>query len=311
MSENEKYFESEILEITPTKLQIQPIHDLVYAQKPTFDYQNVPLQMDIWRPKEKYGLPAVMFVTGGGFIASNRARMPQLRMRLAEAGYFVGSISYRVAPEAKFPAPLEDVKSAIRYVKAHADEMHVDAERVAVIGDSAGGYLAAFAGITSGSDEFDAGENLHVSSSVRAAVSLYGCSDLSVLADGFHDEEKRRMAKSPANVMSLMVNGSPGFGGCDGGFEGNKEAAQKANPLNYITEKSAPMLLMHGSEDSVVPPEQTDILFQALRKRGIFAKRYVVPNAEHAGEYWLQDGVLDVIQNFLDGYMKQKLREAL
>lgn len=298
-----KYHESEILDISLRKQQVQPIPDVVYAQKPTLDFKNALLQMNIWRPRDFVDLPAVIFITGGGFIAANRARLPQLRMRLAENGYFVGSISYRVAPEVMFPAPLEDVKSAIRYIKAHAAELNVDPERVAVVGDSAGGYLSAFAGITSGSIEFDEGENLHVSSSVKAAVTLYGLSDSSKVAEDYSNEMKR-WANSAAGISSLLVNGVPVFGGRDGGIEANTKYMEKSNPINYINEKSVPMLLFHGGKDALISPSQTDILYQALRNRGIEAKRYVVPQAEHAGPYWIQDEVLDIVQAFLDKHMK-------
>nr|WP_288571175.1 alpha/beta hydrolase [uncultured Mitsuokella sp.] len=89
-------------------------------QVPSRGYANVPMQMDILQPKTKEKKPAILFVTGGGFINANKDNGIQLRMHLTENGYVVGSINYRVAPTAKFPEPLEDVKAAIRYLKANA-----------------------------------------------------------------------------------------------------------------------------------------------------------------------------------------------
>lgn len=301
-------YESEILQVNPRRLQIQSVPGIVYAQESTLDYANVPLCMDVLRPKERRNLPAVIFVTGGGFIASDRARCLQLRLRLAEAGYFVGSIQYRVTPEVLFPAPLEDVKSAIRYVRAHAEQLHADPDRIGVMGDSAGGYLAAFAGITNYPTAFDKGEHLDMPSSVKAAVDLYGVSDLLHVGAGYSEEVKEYYS-SPAGIPSLFVNGVPGFGGRGGGVEANRSFMEEANPIRYITEESAPMLLLHGSEDQVVSPEQTDLLYQVLRKKGVEAKRYLVPGAGHAGEYWVQDEVIQRIISFFDRHLGKRQEE--
>ena len=120
---------SKVLDVTADKTEIGLISNVVYGQGPSRGYANVPLQMDILQPKTQVKKPAILFVTGGGFINANKDNGIQLRMHLAEHGYVVGSINYRVAPTAKFPEPLEDVKAAIRYLKANAgryDERHED-----------------------------------------------------------------------------------------------------------------------------------------------------------------------------------------
>ena len=137
--------ESKVLNVTPTKTEVSYIPDIVYSQVPSRGFQNISLQMDILQPKTEAKKPAILFVTGGGFINANRANGLQLREKLADAGYVVASINYRVAPTATFPQPLEDVKSAIRYLKANADKFGIDARRVGIVGGSAGGYLSAMA----------------------------------------------------------------------------------------------------------------------------------------------------------------------
>ena len=97
---------------------INQISDVVYEQVPMRGYPNVAMKMDILQPKSAAKLPAIVYVTGGGFINANKDNGIQLRMHLAEAGYVVASIQYRVAPTARFPEPLEDVKASIRYLKA-------------------------------------------------------------------------------------------------------------------------------------------------------------------------------------------------
>lgn len=263
-------YESKILNVTLRRAKIHFVPDVVYAQVPTFEKPNQLLQMDLLIPLVAQKLPAVIFVTGGGLISANRARMPQLRMHLAEKNFVVASINYRTAPNSKFPQPIEDVKSAIRFLKANAQKFNVDAEKVFLIGDSAGGYLTAFAAVTNGDKIFNVGENLDCSSKIVASVDLYGIADLRAIAKLF-----------PIETF------------CDD--------AEQANPINYITKNSAPMLLMHGTADNIVPPAQTELLFQALRSHGVEAQRYLVPNANHADDYWLQAEVFELITEFLIG----------
>ncbi|MBR1645381.1 MAG: alpha/beta hydrolase fold domain-containing protein [Selenomonadaceae bacterium] len=291
-------FESKILYVPLTRAKIHFVPDVVYAQVPTFDNPHQLLQMDLLIPQIKRKLPAVIFVTGGTFISANKARMPQLRMYLAEKNFVVASINYRTVPGARFPQPLEDVKSAIRFLKANAQKFSVDPEKICVVGDGVGGYLAAFAAVTNNAEMFNVGENLDVSSEIVAAVDLYGPSDLRQIAETF-PVELQNLYNSAASVTSLFVNGIPAFGGVDGGILAHPVSAERANPINYITKNSAPMLLMHGTNDSVVSPAQTELLFKALLSQDVEAERYLITNAGHADEHWQQENVLGVITEFL------------
>lgn len=294
---------SKVLDVKADKPEIGLISNVVYEQVPSRGYANVLMQMDILQPKTKEKKPAILFVTGGGFINANKDNGIQLRMHLAENGYVVGSISYRVAPTAKFPEPLEDVKAAIRYLKANADRFGIDPSRVGIVGGSAGGYLTAMAGTTSSTKMFDRGENLQVTSDVKAAVDLYGLSDLTQIGSDFSADVQARH-RSAGATEALWVNGSPVFGGRDGGILADKQAVEAANPIHYISKTSAPMLLMHGTSDTVVSPSQTDLLYQALQKSGIPSERYLVTGAAHGGKYWVQEPVLKIITDFFDRYLK-------
>lgn len=294
------YFESKVLNVELKRAKIHCVPDVVYAQVPTFEKPVQLLQMDLLIPSVNEKLPAVIFVTGGGFISANRARMPQLRMFLAENNFVVASINYRTAPNSNFPAPIEDLKTAIRFLKANAAKFNVDAEKIFVIGDSAGGYITAFAAITNGEKIFNVGENLNFSSKILAAVDLYEISDPARIAENFPPEVQAAY-NSPGAMASLFINGIAGFTGAGGVLK--NPAAEKANPINYITKNSAPMLLMHGTADNIVSPAQTDLLFQALRNAGVDAERYVVPNANHSDDYWAQEEIFAVILDFLKKYI--------
>lgn len=296
-------YPSKTLEVAPVKTEVKQVSGVVYEQVPSRGYPNVPMQLDLLQPQKKTRMPAIVYVTGGGFINANKDNGVQLRNYLAEKGYVVASITYRVAPTAKFPQPLEDVKASIRYLRAHADQWNIDKDRIGIIGGSAGGYLSAFAGTTSGTKTFDKGENLQESSKVSCAVDLYGLSDLSQVGMDY-SPEVQQLHKSAGATEALWVNGSPVFGGKDGGVLADPKATEAANPIAYIRKNSAPMLLMHGTADKVVSPGQTDLLYQALKAKGVPAERYEIPGAAHGGVYWVQDKVLQVIGDFFDRYLK-------
>lgn len=295
------YFESKILNVQLKRTKVHYIPDVFFADVPTFETSNEQLKMDILIPQSNKPLPAVIFVTGGGFVSANRARCPQLRMRLAESGYFVASINYRTVPNSLFPHPIEDVKSAIRFLKANAQKFNVNPEKISLIGDSAGGYLVSFAAVTHEEKIFNVGDNLNQSSKIVAAVNLYGVSDLTKIAADY-SEGRQNLHKLPSAMESLFLYGVPQFSGRIGTVFSDEKFAAAANPLNYVTENSAPMLLMHGTADGVVSPSQTDILFQVLKSKNVEAERYVIPNANHSDDFWIQDEVFDVIVNFLNNY---------
>ena len=294
---------SQPLEVHPTKKMVQLVSDVVYAQVPDRGYVSKAMTMDVLVPCGEGLYPAIVYINGGGFINANKGGYIQQRLELAEHGYVVASITYRVAPASTFPAPLEDVKSAIRYLRAHADQFHIDSQHIGVMGGSAGGYLAAFAGTTSGMGQFDSGDNLEQTSDVQAAVDLYGVSDLTAIGADY-GPDVQKLHRSPAATEALWINGSPVFGGKDGGIDANPKGAAAANPMSYISDKTPPFLLMHGDADTVVSPSQTEILRAALAKQNIEAQRYVVKGAGHGGPLWIQPEIMKLIIDFFDAHLK-------
>ena len=293
---------SETLDIEITQPYVEMKSDIVYSQ--TFGMNDTALKMDVIKPNSEEKLPAVVFVTGGGFLGSPKSNYIQQRVKIAEAGYVVASVEYRALPFASMPEPVEDVKSAIRFLRAKSDILGIDKDNIAVMGESAGGYLSAFAGITNDDDEFNKGDNLEESSKVKAVIDLYGLSDLTKIGDDFSDEVKKTH-KSEASTEAMIVNGLPMFGR-GGTITSNPEAAEKANPITYIKKDKdiPPFLIMHGDADNQVSPSQTDILHKALVENGVDSTRYVVKKAQHGGEYWTQPEVLKIIIEFLDKNLK-------
>ncbi len=292
------------LQVTPSKPMVQLVSNVVYAQVPDRGYPNKALTMDITMPLDKKTHPAIIYINGGGFINANKDGYIQQRTELAEHGYVVASITYRVAPTTTFPGPLEDVKSSIRYLRAHAATFHIDPKRIGVLGGSAGGYLAAMAGTTNGTTQFDKGDFLNESSDVQAVVDLYGVSDLTKIGADYAPEIQAKH-RSEGATETLWVNGSPVFGGKSGGLAANPEGVKAANPMTYISDKTAPFLLMHGDADTLVSPSQSELLRQALADHHIEAVRYLVQGAAHGGPYWVQPEVMQIIIQFFDKHLKK------
>lgn len=302
-----KKFESKYLDVELTTNQINLYENIPFAQGYWRGSQLYALHLDVLVPDGKEPMPLIVFITGGGFIMAPKNNWIQQRMRLAQAGYVVASIEYRYAPLSKFPLPLEDCKTAIRWLRAHADMYKIDVNRVGVLGNSAGGYLSAFVGLTNGMKEFDKGDFLDYSSEVLCAADIFGISDITNIGMDY-DEENQKGHASAGATEALWALGTPTFGGKDGGVLAHPEEAAYASPITYVEKNSGklvPMLLMHGTADTLVSPSQTDLLFQALKAKGVETERYVINNAAHGGPYWVQEPVMKIMVDFFDKYLKK------
>lgn len=291
------------LEVKLTRPFVQQISNVIFAQVEDRGYMLKPLAMDIIVPRDKTKHPAILYINGGGFINANKDGYLQQRLDLAERGYVVASMTYRVAPTSTFPAALEDVKAALRFLRHNAEKLGIDKSRIGVIGGSAGGYLAAMAGCTSGVEGFDKGDFLDESSDVQAVVDLYGISDITAIGADY-SRENQALHRSAGATEALWVNGSPVFGGKDGGILADPEKARLATPQTYISAKTPPFLLMHGDADFIVSPSQTEILRKALAAHNIEAERYLVKGAGHGGREWVQEEIVGLIIDFFDRHLK-------
>ena len=150
--------------------------------EPNLEYSNPDdqhLQLDLARPKRGNGpFPAIACLHGGGFLAGTRQGYDGLCLRLAQQGYVAVTVSYRLAPNYQFPAAIHDVKAAIRWLRANAQQYKIDPDRIGVTGGSAGGHLAQFLGVTGGVRQFEGtGGHAEQSSRVACVVNYYGPSD--------------------------------------------------------------------------------------------------------------------------------------
>jgi acetyl esterase/lipase len=209
------------------------------------------LQLDLYSPKKRtHPLPAILFLHGGGWTSGYRQIYHYYCTRFAEHGYVVATASYRLAGEAPFPAAVQDVKCAVRWLRANAQKLGIDTNKIAAAGGSAGGHLAMMIGYSSDVPELEGkGGNADTSSRVQAVVDLYGPTDLT---DDF--------AKSRGEVKRLMGGKT---------FDETPDAYRLASPITYVTKDDPPTLILHGSIDSTVPIHQAELLVEKLKNAGV------------------------------------------
>lgn len=299
---NESGVKKETMKVEVTDGQIGVITGLIYSQ--IVSGQNSrQLKMTLLVPQNKKSKPAIIFFPGGGFTSANHERYIEMRMALAKAGFVVASVEYRVVPD-KFPALVVDAKSAVRYLRAHAEELGIDPDRIGVLGDSAGGYLAQMAATTNGEKEFDKGDFLGESSDVQAAVTIYGISNLLNIGEGY-PKEIQEVHASPAVTEALLVHG-PAFAHFAGkSILDDPEKAMAASPLGHIKTNMPPFLIMHGSEDKLVSPVQSEQLYNALSEKGNKVDYVIVEGAGHGDLYWYQKPVIDKVVNWFEENLKK------
>jgi acetyl esterase/lipase len=232
------------------------------------EYSNVGARvaMDILRPKDSSNelRPAVLLVHGGGFRAGSRASYLPVAIRLAQRGYVAATASYRLAPRHQFPAAVEDVKAAVRFLRANAKRYGIDPDRIGAMGGSAGGHLVLMLGLTAGVPEFEGtGPNREFSSRVSCVVNYYGPTDFTQSYDKSVDA---------ADVLPLFLGGD---------LRHNRREHQRASPLNWVTPNAAPVLSLHGTDDTYVAYEHSVWLTERLIAAGVPAELESIPGAGH------------------------------
>ncbi len=226
------------------------------------------LRLHIARPKRSRGpRPAVAYVFGGGWESNGPDQGLLPICGLAMRGYVGVSIDYRLSHEALFPAQLEDCKCCIRYLRANAVNYGIDTARFGVLGLSSGGHLAALLGTTAGRPELEgSGGWLAQSSAVQAVATWAPPVDLALLA-------RDHGSAASATSTSARLIGGP--------VAEKHDQVAKANPLTYLSATAPPFFLAHGARDHTVPPNQSRLLYDALRAAGVPVEMLVLPKKGH------------------------------
>lgn len=275
--------------------RIDAISGIVYRQIKQLRRVDT-LLMSVLIPRTARRKPAIVYFPGGGFISADHEKFIELRMQLARAGFVVAACQYRTIP-AQYPALIDDAKQAVRYLRAHADEFMIDPDRIGVVGDSAGGYVAQMLGTTGHEPGWDRGEYAEFSSSVQAAVSLYGISDLGSIGEGLNQD---RIHASAAVTEALLLNGPAFKASAGASVLDDLPRALRASSLGHAAAGHIPpFLILHGSADRVVSPMQSIRLFGRLRELGADADLVCVPGAGHGDLVWFQPEVTEAVCQWL------------
>ena len=293
---------NKVIEVESSVPEIGLHQNVMFAQY--FTWPESRLQMDIYLPPTQEKAPAVIFAPGGWWLTAPKAAGIQICYQLAQAGFVAASIEYRLIGTVNYVESIGDVKAAIRYLRANADKFNIDKDKIAVLGMSAGGYLASMVGVTSGEKKFEFGDNLDQSSEVQAAVDIFGPTDLTRIADDYN-ADKQKLYYSPASPPSLLVNGVPCYKGNRGGsILDTPETARESNPINHIGKNTPPFLIMHGNADTTISPSQSKIFYDALIKNGVDADYYVLNGGEHNAVHFYQPKTFNIIVDFLNRVLR-------
>ncbi|MTV40468.1 alpha/beta hydrolase [Duganella radicis] len=250
---------------------VRKVADQVYAQRGARC-----LRLDAYLPAGER-LPAVVFVHGGGWKSGYRSEFVPMALRMAQQGFAAVTVSYRLSGEARYPAAVQDVQAAVRWVREHADELHIDPQRVALAGGSAGGQIAALAGVT--------GEG------VKAIVNIDGLSDFtSELALQYEDDPKKKPSSAGA-----------WFGGR---YAEQAALWREASPIRYVR-PGMPAVLFIGSGQPRFSAGREDMMAR-MAQAGVASEKLILPDTPHS--FWLFDPWLQPTVDASVAFLRRYLR---
>ena len=219
------------------------------------------LSFDFFRPDGDGPFPLVVFIHGGGWISGDRTMFRDEAIWLAPQGFACACIDYRLAPLYPFPVPVADCQNFVTFIRGKSEELKIDPNRITAMGNSAGGHLALMLGLCPNRfDSFD-GPFERVSS----VVDICGIADMS-------DPSQVHFPIATTFLEQFM----------DGGFVGREDIWKSASPLSYLDQAQGRFLVIHGSNDDVVPTSQSERLAEELVSRDVQCRLVVLPGEAHS-----------------------------
>jgi acetyl esterase/lipase len=274
--------------IQSAKAQSQTLSDIEYAR-----VGNKRLLLDLYVPEGAGPFPVIVWVHGGAWLGGDKDDTPAIRQ--VSRGYAVASINYRLSFEAKFPAQIEDCKAAVRWLRANAQPYKLDPNRIGAWGSSAGGHLVALLGASGGVSDLEGNlGNQNFSSRVQAVVDWYGPTDLLKM-----NEQKLTCDLVNHDAVfspeSLLI-------GC--AIQTCPDKTNRANPIAYITPDDPPFLIVHGTNDCLVSPQQSQLLHNALNAASLNSTLFYIQGAGHGGSAFDRLEIQALVDNFFDSKLK-------
>jgi len=255
-------------------------------------YGDRTLAMDIYRSQGRWGaLPAIVCIHGGGWAKGNRTSHEKVAQALAARGYVAATISYRLSGEAPFPAAIHDCKAAVRYLRANAKDLGIDADKIGAIGLSAGGHLTALLATSSGVAELEGdGGNSGISSAIQAAVPMGAQTEL-------ESERTRKISalEDRGRIWRQFLGGS---------LEGQPATYRLASPLHHLDANDPPCWFITGENDD--PSTHADAFRERMRGLKIESGLTVIKDAPHpflGKQVWF-DEMVDRADSFFEATLK-------
>ena len=245
---------------------VEVVSDVTYGTG-----SNRDLKLVLFLPKDdKRTHPGVVFLHGGGWTGGSPAQFYRQATYLATKGYVGACVEYRLSGEAKFPAAVEDVKCAVRWMRANAEKYRIDPNRIASVGGSAGAHLASMLGVMDKDDNLEGtGGHAGESSKTNAVVAFNGAFDFTALTDHMKGvSEKTGNPTAPERFIGGSIEEVP-------------EKYRQAAPITYVDGKDAPHLFLHGTADALVPIKQSADMMKALQEAGVRAELYEAEGESH------------------------------
>ena len=246
---------------------IKVTKDVVYTEATDpKEGKVIGTKLDVYLPQDGVAKhPSVILIHGGGWFAGDKGQYKDLATELAKAGFVAFSLNYRLAPKFQYPAALDDVQHAVRWVRAHATEYTVDGDRLGALGDSAGAHLAAFLGLRDTRDNSDktlAG----FSSRVKCVVDLYPPTDFT------GSPEAAKINPAGLAMLQSFFGKKP---------EDAPDLYKDGSPITFVDKSASPFLIFHGDADKLVPIEQSKHLHDALKKVNVESTFVIFANEGH------------------------------
>jgi acetyl esterase/lipase len=265
------------------KFEVEYKPDITYA---TVDGQD--LQLDLATPKGlDHPVPAIVVIHGGGWMAGQRQSMTQFAKQVAAYGYVAPTISYRLAPKYRFPAQIEDVKCAVRYLRAHAKELNIDPDMIGAMGISAGAHLSMMLGVMDSGDGMEGnGGNADQPSKVQAVVSYVG--PVNLVIDNYTDTQTQ--------ILTAFLGGPP---------KEKVDECRRASPLTYINKGDAPILCFFGTDDPLINNDQAFQIATALDDADVPGRVEILLGANHGWTGKELERTMDATMSFFDQHLKQ------
>jgi acetyl esterase/lipase len=260
---------------------VRVVKDVQYAS-----VDQHALRLDLHLPSGKTRAPLIVWIHGGAWRSGSKNDLP-IRKLVAE-GYPIASVDYRLSTEARFPAQIHDIKAAIRFLRAHANEWQLSAKKIVIAGDSAGAHLAALVGVSNENRELEGviGDNVRASSSVQGIISFYGAANLQTILK--QSTPHGLSVRVPA--LDLLLGEQP---------EQVPDLAKLASPVFHVDKHDPPLLLLHGDQDPQMPINQSHELCGAYQRVGAPVEFVVVHGAAHGGAMFYDDERLEIVKRFL------------